>query len=74
MAFSLELMEYSAPGVRKLVCKMLEFLLIVVAVATFLTLLIWQPVQRAISVTLDLSILAVLVLVISVPIWLFFQV
>ncbi len=53
---------------------MLEFLLILVVVATFLALLTWQPVQRAISVTLDLSILAVLVLVISVLIWLTFQV
>ena len=52
---------------------MLEFLLIVCAVVAFLAILTWEPVRRAVSAALDLSILAVVVLVISGLIWLFAQ-
>jgi hypothetical protein len=50
---------------------MVEFLLIVFAVVAFLAVLTWEPVRRFISAALDLSIVAVLVLVISGLIWLF---
>ncbi|CUJ83502.1 hypothetical protein RUE5091_00118 [Ruegeria denitrificans] len=52
---------------------MLEFLVIVLAVIAFLALLTREPVSRAISVALDLSILTVLVLVVSGLIWLILQ-
>ena len=54
-------------------CEVLEFLVIVCAVVAFLALLAWEPVRRLISAALDLSVLAVLVLLISGLIWLFAQ-
>ena len=52
---------------------MLEFLLIICAVVAFLAVLTWEPVRRSIAAALDLTVLAVLVLVISGLIWLFLQ-
>jgi hypothetical protein len=52
---------------------MLEFLLIVCAVVAFLVFLTWEPIRRSLAAALDLSVLAVLVLVISGLIWLFIQ-
>jgi hypothetical protein len=52
---------------------MLEFLLIFCGVLAFLAFLTWEPVRKSIAAALDLTVLAVVVLVISGLIWLFVQ-
>jgi hypothetical protein len=52
---------------------MLEFFLIVCAVVAFLAFLTWEPMRKSLAAALDLTVLAVLVLVISGLLWLFAQ-